>query len=1215
MNEAQGVFAVRPGQPLAWEPGSPIASRRPHPRCVWQHTVYAGVFEISRMRDVLMEAFRSPEEETDFDGRVAGQSALLSFTVNQDGRLIKESVTLSSCGWAVSRTLIPGPQDKKWLEGFEDEERAHVETLVGVADGRIPVAQSPGPESAGRPVAGLMSSLLKTAVKSGIGAAAGAAATGLGLGPIVGTVATKVGEEVGDALLNRTGLGEQSDNEAGSSTTDTADPPRPPAEIGTKRLDIHDLVAITRWVTRELGVGEALEPDAIRIKSQQVREDRADESGGEALMNSFFAEDLARVANAVAEGDVGSALISFLTPEEFVDPATRVDVRTGLREVLDGVRPDRAPVGRWPAETDQPLALSQQFAVNQIMDRLGGVDAAGLYAVNGPPGTGKTTMLRDLVAAIVVRRAERLVELTSPQDAFSRKALSWETDPVSGRRSIKRLRPLVSELTGFEMVLASSNNGAVQNVTLEIPAAKSIGPSWREQSAYLQEPAGLLLGSTPAWGSVAACLGRRQLRSDFVEAFWWGNPKERQAPSAEGSGPPQRGLRQLLTEHLKAQGVGAAPEHEPPLGALPWDEAVARFRAARAEVDALVRERTRLAELAARLAVPDPLLESLRSGFAEFRRVQAELQRQFERQQAAVTNVIERAEAQRRQVEQAAEVLREAAEYVERATGIVEGAETLLQEQDRLHGRPGFVRRLVSRRAVDRWEDQRAPFVRRLGEADDRLRQAEAVRTQREHDLLVGRQRLQQLAADTTELLRAARQTAGRLEQAGADMAAGEHQVRARQTRLDAERRELERAREQWGTAFPGAEWLAGPDDRAAMETRELSAPWMDPSFAEARTRLFLAALDLHQALIAGAAKIVHENLFAAMEVIKGSAPPDLPAETVLAAWQMLFLVVPVVSTTFASLSRMFDRLGRESLGWLLIDEAGQAAPQQAVGALWRSRRAVVVGDPLQLEPVVTLPMTGQKRLCRHFGVDAQWAPGAGSVQSLADRQTPYGTWLGGEEQGPVWVGSPLRVHRRCDRLMFDVSNEIAYDGMMVYGVNERDDEGMPLTRSVWLHVPSAAAGGKWNPEEGRFAKETLRLVKQRLAEETGKASAEILQMLGESVFVVSPFREISTQLSRAVASRGSGERLLPEGRVGTVHTTQGKEADIVVMVLGTAASAAGSRQWASRSPNLLNVAVTRARRRLIVIGDRTTWSRHRYFSTLAAHPLLHPTDAAAWLR
>ncbi|WP_405475889.1 hypothetical protein [Streptomyces sp. NBC_00009] len=103
----------------------------------------------------------------------------------------------------------------------------------------------------------------------------------------------------------------------------------------------------------------------------------------------------------------------------------------------------------------------------------------------------------------------------------------------------------------------------------------------------------------------------------------------------------------------------------------------------------------------------------------------------------------------------------------------------------------------------------------------------------------------QQLAADTDRLLRAARQASGQLEQAGADMAVGEQQVRARLTRLDAERQELERAREHWGAAFPGEEWLAGPDDRAAMEARELSAPWMDPALASARTRLFLAALGL----------------------------------------------------------------------------------------------------------------------------------------------------------------------------------------------------------------------------------------------------------------------------------------------------------------------------------------------------------------------------------
>lgn len=63
----------------------------------------------------------------------------------------------------------------------------------------------------------------------------------------------------------------------------------------------------------------------------------------------------------------------------------------------------------------------------------------------------------------------------------------------------------------------------------------------------------------------------------------------------------------------------------------------------------------------------------------------------------------------------------------------------------------------------------------------------------------------------------------------------------------------------------------------------------------------------------------------------------------------------------------MLGKLPPESLGWLFVDEAGQALQQAAVGALLRTRRAVVVGDPIQIEPVVALPDTLTHAICRRF--------------------------------------------------------------------------------------------------------------------------------------------------------------------------------------------------------------------------------------------------------
>src|SRR5262249_15876954 len=213
---------------------------------------------------------------------------------------------------------------------------------------------------------------------------------------------------------------------------------------------------------------------------------------------------------------------------------------------------------------------------------------------------------------------------------------------------------------------------------------------------------------------------------------------------------------------------------------------------------------------------------------------------------------------------------------------------------------------------------------------------------------------------------------------------AGQAAARDAARRVEALTAQIDAARERWNGTVPNADWW-NPDNVAQ---RELAAPWLDGEFNRARSGLFLAALCLHRAFLAQVPKQMRQSLHGAIDILTGEAPADLPPEKALAAWQALFFLVPIVSTTFASFDRIFGHLGREVLGWLFIDEAGQATPQSAVGAIWRSCRVVVVGDPLQLEPVLTIPFRAQQAIRNDHGVAEEWVPGATSVQRLADRLT-----------------------------------------------------------------------------------------------------------------------------------------------------------------------------------------------------------------------------------
>lgn len=1011
---------------LPWEARHPLRDQWIGDKQVWQHVVYCGVYSREDAFDEIRRAF-PPEGDVYDEGPPAGYSALAVFVVDDDGRAILGSQVLASCAWAIARAL------------------RHRPSAVGTGEFE------------------------------------------------------EISARFGDRFEEMFGADE--DDEDAQELQEEGH------TVGAV-LDVEALEECLEMVIELLDVDQSAQGSAlsraaeIRVASRRVSIREGRQVGERELLNSFFAADLRKVADAVRRGQPGAALRSYLTSAQDIDTARRVDVERDLRHVRRVLSAARVPAGRWPSVASQQLALGQQYAVNSILaaeakgSAGGGTGSADdahaqrVFAVNGPPGTGKTVMLRDLLAAIVVERATLLADLDRPADAF-RGPCGWSAG--SYRRTVHPLKP---HLTGFEVVLACATNAAAENVTVEIPALDAIHPSWRGKLDHFAEIATAMLGGDPddggerqAWALIAAALGSRSRNKVFVNRFWWG------------------GLKDLLREL-------DAPEQE-------WPDAVAEYRAALGRVEDIRAARRVYSDLFDRRDAAEGECESEGHAAARARTGLADAEARLQ----ACREAVKQARREQQRCEEGCERHRQESPGIwERIRTAGRVTREWFAEATRLADALA-----AAERAVGQAEAQQAKVA---GEADKLAREAE------QHEQL-------QAAA-----LAQAEELARQIPDAGAQWSAEHPDV-----------------------PFPDEDWEQ-PSERPL---RERHPPWVDEDWNQARTELFLVALRLHRAFVEGAARQMRDSLAAFVDLLSGKAPADLAPATALAAWQNLFLLVPLVSTTFASFPYLFRHLGQGALGWLLVDEAGQATPQSAAGPIWRAQRAVVVGDPLQLEPIDPLPLSIQTILREHHHIPAERLPLSPSVQRLADQLAPAGTLRGaaGEE---LWVGTPLNVHRRCEEPMFAIVNHLAYQDQMIDCTPARDP--LTLPESHWIDVPRAPASSNWVPAEGEALDELLATLLDHAVD-------------FRDVFLISPFRDVAAQIRRR-------RRDYPGLVAGTIHTAQGREADVVILVLGGNPSRPRARAWAAEKPNLLNVAASRARRRLYVIGDHNAWGKLPHFDVLA---------------
>lgn len=292
-------------------------------------------------------------------------------------------------------------------------------------------------------------------------------------------------------------------------------------------LDLPTIEKAHRWLVGQFGLPpELIERPAFALRVYHYFQ--AKNPPEATLLNSFFLGDLARAELLLGQGAGPTGLRRYLGIER---PVQVFDLLADRAALERAVAPGMTPAARWPSPGAHALVLLQQAAVNLARSELAGRE--GVIAVNGPPGTGKTTLLRDIVAACVLDRALAMAAFDDPEKAFTPSGQRM----AAGEKAFFHLYSLAPTLKGHEILVASSNNKAVENVSRELPAAKAVGRSFEELSYFRsvsdlvhgsrdntgadEEDGGVITNAVETWGLIAAILGNAKNRAAFQQSFWW----------------------------------------------------------------------------------------------------------------------------------------------------------------------------------------------------------------------------------------------------------------------------------------------------------------------------------------------------------------------------------------------------------------------------------------------------------------------------------------------------------------------------------------------------------------------------------------------------------------------------------------------------------------------------------------------------------------------
>lgn len=1007
-----------------------------------------------------------------------------------------------------------------------------------------------------------------------------------------------------------------------------------------------------------LGIDVIEEKNCIKyqlFKNIKAKE-KYDDDNYMGLTHDFFSDDLKMVKDSIDKEDYSTGMLSDLINyicapydvakvrkrHDFIKPKDKERFYKEMAEILNV---ENAQLGKWPSR--YMPAFMQQIAINvAVSNRQRGIfrENGSIFSVNGPPGTGKTTLLKEIIANDVVEKARFLSQYDTPDDAFEgMKFINGKLNGAYAQFYPKWFRFRDEHIADFGVLVTSCNNTAVENITKELPLEKGIlddlkiicngdapdDPEMIQQlrairtifsatetkekmniyqkdikrqgeypEVYFTGYAKKLFGNgeqdAEAWGMIAAPLGKKSNISKFY----------------------YDAINPILQDFLRKNGD--------------IEDRISEYRESR---DAFITQLKLVQNLQQELKSYADISFKLHQSQVKLKHIQNKNTSLIVNYEQKINFIVNNINSMKIDIEKAAIILQGfEKEYIvaDRKVKDLEKRMKDLSDQEICYKKQAmdtensvcFLTKLFRKSKYQSALDLATTYREKARECKDAIiqtRQEITLERQKVEKYCINKdnvpKQIQELNIKLKVLETKKTDIENKIIQLKKEISEAHETTESVKSKCESTLRDyLNAGSMKTGKVLDDAfiEMIISDDDKVATNA-QITNPWTTEEFNREREKLFYFALQMTKKFVLSS-KSCRTNLcilgqYWGFRSEKGEDRIKFhrqDSEAMMGSlFQTLFLLVPVVSSTFASIGRLLkDMKTPGSIGTLIIDEAGQAQPQMAVGALYRARKAIIVGDPRQVEPVVTDDLKLLKEAYEE-PVLANYKDKSLSVQSCADIINPFGTFYDNGTDCPEWVGCPLLVHRRCISPMYDISNHISYQGIMKQQTlppSESEITSFIFNKSQWINVTGVenGHGDHYVSEQGDMVCKLVDVAFQKTIE-TSKKEIEIKP----SLYIISPFTSVVHGLRKAIGtyvsknrnsvlatSKSLGEWLYDN--TGTVHKFQGKQANEVIFVLGCDESQKDRyavKNFVNR--NIVNVAATRAKYRFCIIGNISVWERN----------------------